>query len=274
MSSSPGTPPAGVDRFHLTAIGRSDVGLQRSENEDAFYIDDELGLYLVCDGMGGHASGQIASDLAIRTIVHGIASGEPAPPAGGEPLVTAIGAANDAVYQRGSTDPGCRGMGTTVIGVRAEGDLLHICHVGDSRAYLLRDGQLAPLTQDHSLENLYLQKPELRGQMGPAASNVIVRAIGLEQKVEVDHRVMAMQHQDVYLLCCDGLTDMVESWMIREIMTSGENLDEVADNLVRAANNNGGADNITVVCLALFADDSAPQSRPPTRSRRPTTPGV
>ncbi len=270
MSSTPGTPPADVDRFILTAVGRTDVGLQRSENEDAFYIDDELGLYLVCDGMGGHASGQIASDLTVRTIVHHIASGEQ-PASDGEPLIAAIAAANGTVYQRGSTDLACRGMGTTVIGIRAHGDLLHVCHVGDSRAYLLRDGQLVQLTRDHSLENLYREKPELRGQLGPASSNVIVRAIGLEHQVEVDHRVMAMQHGDVYLLCCDGLTDMVEAWMIREIMIAGDNLDEVADNLVRAANANGGADNITVVCLALFAENPARNDDP---ARHPTHPGV
>jgi serine/threonine protein phosphatase PrpC len=271
LSSTPGTPPADVDRFLLTAVGRTDVGLQRSENEDAFYIDDELGLYLVCDGMGGHASGQIASDLAVRTIVHHIASGEASAASAGEPLSAAIAAANGAVYQRGTTDPGCRGMGTTVVGIRADGDLLHICHVGDSRVYLLREGQLVQLTRDHSLENLYREKPELRGQLGPASSNVIVRAIGLEQQVEVDHRVMAMQDRDVYLLCCDGLTDMVEAWMIREIMTAAENLDEVADNLVRAANANGGADNITVICLALLAENQAPAEEPP---QHKTFPGV
>jgi serine/threonine protein phosphatase PrpC len=271
LSSTPGTPPADVDRFLLTAVGRTDVGLQRSENEDAFYIDDELGLYLVCDGMGGHASGQIASDLTVRTIVHHISTGERSAPQGVETLSAAIAAANGAVYQRGSTDPGCRGMGTTVVGIRAERDLLHICHVGDSRAYLLREGQLVQITRDHSLENLYREKPELRGQLGPASSNVIVRAVGLEQKVEVDHRVMAMQDRDVYLLCCDGLTDMVETWMIREIMTAGDNLDEVADNLVRAANANGGADNITVVCLALVAENPAPRGD---LTRQPTMPGV
>ena len=272
MSSSPGTPPAGVDRFLRTAVGRTHTGLQRAENEDAFYIDDGLGLYLVCDGMGGHASGQIASDLAIRRMVDAIATGDPPPPAGGEALVTAISAANSAVYGRGRDDPSCRGMGTTVVGVRAERDVLHICHVGDSRAYLLRGGQLIQLTRDHSLENLYREKPDLRGRLGAADSNVIVRAIGLEAHIDVDHRVMAMEDGDVYLLCCDGLTDMVDADVIRDIMTGGEALDVVADSLVHAANQNGGVDNITVVCVALFAEP--PPADAPNAPRHPTRPGV
>lgn len=253
-------------------MGRTDVGRQREQNEDAFYIDDSLGLYLVCDGMGGHVSGQIASDLAIRTVVSAVKSGQPAPPPGGERLVTAIHAANQAVLQRSMADPSCRGMGTTCVGFRADADVLHICHVGDSRAYLLRDGNLSPVTRDHSLANLYEEKPELSGQLGPASSNVIVRAIGLEPTVDVEHRVMAMQDGDAYLLCCDGLTDMVEDWMIREIMTSGDDCETVADNLIRAANANGGLDNITVVVVGLFAEPAGTKADRPQPMNR-TQPG-
>jgi serine/threonine protein phosphatase PrpC len=249
-------------RFALRGVGRTDPGLQRVQNEDAFFSDDDLGLYLVCDGMGGHASGAIASDLAIRTIVQAMKTGEPAPPPGEQPLQTAIKAANQAIFQRARVDESCHGMGTTAVGLLAVDDLLHVAHCGDSRVYLLRAGQLTQLTRDHSLENLYRDKPELEGQLGPAMSNVIVRAVGLDENVEVDHRVMAMEHGDVYLLCCDGLTDLVEDWMIREIMTSGETLDAVADNLVRAANANGGSDNITVVLVAVFASPDAHVSQP------------
>ncbi len=241
-------------RFGLRGIGRTDVGLQRTENEDAFYVDDQLGLYVVCDGMGGHASGQIASDLAIRTLVQSIKTGEPPPSDGEDPLATALKTANTAIFQRSSADAACKGMGTTAVGLRAEDDILHICHCGDSRVYLLRGTELSQLTRDHSLHNLYEDKPELRGKLGPAQSNVIVRAIGLEEHIEVDHRVMAMEDGDIYLLCCDGLTDLVDDWMIREIMTSGDPMDKVADNLVRTANANGGSDNITVVLVALYME--------------------
>ncbi len=246
----------------MRATGRTDVGLQRDVNEDAMYVDDTLGVYLVCDGMGGHASGQVASDIAVRTVANAQKTGDPPPAEGQEPLVAAMKAANAAVYQRAQVDEACRGMGTTAVGIRVEADMLHLCHCGDSRAYLLRGGQLTQLTRDHSLLNLYAERPELAGQLGPATSNVIIRAIGLDTDVEIDHRTIALEHGDVYLLCCDGLTDLVDDWMIREILTSGETLEATAENLVRAANANGGTDNITVIVIAVFSevrilDDSA-----------------
>ncbi|WP_428268846.1 PP2C family protein-serine/threonine phosphatase [Haliangium sp.] len=245
----------GMERFGLRSVGRTDVGKQRSQNEDAFYVDDALGLYLVCDGMGGHASGQVASDLAVRTVVHAMKTGDPPPMPGQEPLAAAMKAANVAVFQRSQVDAKCRGMGTTAVGMRADNDLLHICHCGDSRVYLLRHGQFTQLTRDHSLANLYQERPDLAGQLGPATSNVIIRAIGLDANVEIDHRTVAMEEGDVYLLCCDGLTDLVDDWMIREIMTSGDSMEVVADNLVRSANANGGTDNITVVVVSVFDEN-------------------
>lgn len=261
-------PPVGTQpgvseaRFATFAIGRTDVGRQRTTNEDAMLVDDQLGLYLVCDGMGGHASGQIASDLAVRTIAQALKTGEPAPREGEDSLQAAMQAANQTVYQRSQVDPACHGMGTTAVGLRVEADLLHICHCGDSRVYLLRGGKLSQLTRDHSLVNLYKDKPELEGQMGPASSNVIVRAIGLEERVEIDHRVVALEVGDIYLLCCDGLTDMVDDWMIREILTSGETLEVMSENLVRAANMNGGSDNITVVLVGVRSEEPRSKAVP------------
>ena len=202
--------------------------------------------------MGGHASGQVASNTAITAIAHTIKTGDPAPAPGEEPLVIAMKAANSAVFQRAQAEPECRGMGTTGVGIRAENDLIHLCHCGDSRAYLLRNGQLTQMTRDHSLINLYEDRPDLVGQLGPATSNVIIRAIGLDANVEIDHRVIAMEHGDVFLLCCDGLSDLVEDWMVREIMTSGESLQAITENLIRAANANGGTDNITVIVVQIF----------------------
>jgi len=243
------------ERFGVRAIGRTDPGRQRDVNEDAHWVDEQLGVFVVCDGMGGHASGQIASDLAVRTIMHACKTGDPPPAPGEEPLASAIRAANQAVYQRAQVDPECRGMGTTAVGIRVDDDMLHVCHVGDSRVYRLRGGELVPMTRDHSLVNLYADRPELAGQLGPAASNVIIRAVGLDTDVEVEHRNVAMEHGDLYLLCCDGLTDLVDDWMIREIMTSGESLEVIADNLVRAANGNGGSDNITVIVVSVFEEE-------------------
>ncbi|ACY16124.1 PP2C family protein-serine/threonine phosphatase [Haliangium ochraceum] len=253
-SPHPQFPPV-AERFGLRSVGRTDVGIQRTQNEDAFYVDDALGLYLVCDGMGGHASGQVASDLAVRTVVHAMKTGDPPALPGFDPLLSAMHAANAAVFQRSQLDANCRGMGTTAVGMRTEDDLLHICHCGDSRVYLLRRGQFTQLTRDHSLANLYQERPDLAGQLGPATSNVIIRAIGLDANVEIDHRTVAVEDGDVYLLCCDGLTDLVDDWMIREIMTSGDSMEVVADNLVRSANANGGTDNITVVVVSVFDEE-------------------
>lgn len=243
-----------IERFITRAVGLTDVGVQRTQNEDAMYFDDFLGVYVVCDGMGGHASGQVASDLAIRTIVHAIKTNDPQPAPGVDPLAAAMQAANAAVFQRSQLDPACHGMGTTAVGLRVEDGTLHICHCGDSRAYLLRQGQFHPLSRDHSLRNLYQDRPDLVGQLGPATSNVIIRAVGLEANVEIEHNVLPIHDGDVYLLCCDGLSDLVDDWMIREIMTGGDTLEVTAENLVRAANNNGGSDNITVVLVQAFLD--------------------
>lgn len=243
-----------VEKFLLRAVGRTDVGAQRTQNEDAMYYDDFLGVYVVCDGMGGHASGQVASDIAIRTIVHSLKTGDPLPAPGQDALVAAMKAANAAVFQRSLSDPTCHGMGTTAVGLRFEENLVHICHCGDSRAYLLRQGVLQQITRDHSLRNLYQDRPDLVGTLGPATSNVIIRAVGLDASVEIEHNAMPPEHNDIFMLCCDGLSDLVDDWMLREIMTSGDALEVVAENLIRAANNNGGTDNITVVLAQAFVD--------------------
>jgi protein phosphatase len=245
--------PIPVEHFILRAVGRTDVGAQRTQNEDAMFFDDFLGVYVVCDGMGGHASGQVASDIAIRAIIHSLKAGEP-PLDGQDALTTAMKAANSAVLQRALADPACHKMGTTAVGLQFERDMVHICHCGDSRAYLLRKGVLTQITRDHSLRNLYHDRPELIGTLGPATSNVIIRALGLDAAVEIEHSLGVPEHDDVYLLCCDGLTDLVDDWMIREIMTSGDSLEAIAENLIRAANANGGTDNITVILVHTSRD--------------------
>jgi serine/threonine protein phosphatase PrpC len=233
--------------FRLEHAGITDVGVQRTHNEDAILIDPEVGSYVICDGMGGHASGAVASQLAIATIAATLR----ATPRGGavEPLVAAILAANQAVFARSRSDPQCHGMGTTVVGLRFDHDRVHVCHVGDSRIYLLRAGELTHLTRDHSLINLYADNPELVGKLGPAHSNIIVRAVGLHDQVEVDHRVVGIEDGDTYLLCSDGLIDMADDWMVREMLTSGDDLQTMTENLVRAANTHGGADNISVILV-------------------------
>jgi protein phosphatase len=241
--------------FRVESAGRSDVGLVREKNEDSFVVDPDLGLYVVCDGMGGHVGGQVASQTAVATIAELVRSG--ARHDDGEPdrLGTAIRRANRAVFEKARADPNLHNMGTTVVGVREDGDLLHLCHVGDSRIYRLRQGALEQVTIDHSLVNLYASNPELAARFGPANENVIVRAVGLRDDVEVDHRAIAMEDDDVYLLCSDGLTDMVDDWILQELLQDGRDhsVDECAEALIRAALSNGGVDNVTAVVLHIRA---------------------
>src|SRR4051794_3290153 len=146
--------------FRVDSAGRSDVGLVREKNEDSFVVDPDLGLYVVCDGMGGHVGGQVASQTAIAKITEVIRGGVLVD-GDNDPLATAIKMANRAVFQRARADTTLHNMGTTVVGVREDGDLLHLCHVGDSRIYRLRDHSLDQVTMDHSLVNLYAENPAL-----------------------------------------------------------------------------------------------------------------
>jgi serine/threonine protein phosphatase PrpC len=239
--------------MRIESAGKTDVGLVREKNEDSMLIDPAVGLFVVCDGMGGHVGGQVASQLAVATISEVIRAATP--PKGDEPdsLVGSIKAANGAVFAKAKADPSLHNMGTTVVAIRADGDLLHLCHVGDSRIYRLRQSAFEQVTRDHSLINLYEENPELAARFGPPNSNVIVRAVGLRDQVDVDHRVIAMEPGDMYLLCCDGLTDMVDDWMLKEMLADAVNgtLDEACDALVRAALTNGGVDNTTVILLRI-----------------------
>jgi protein phosphatase len=240
--------------LRFESAGKTDVGLVREKNEDSMLIDPSLGLYVVCDGMGGHVGGQVASQLAVATIGEVIRTNHPATPSSvGDRLVTAIQCANEAIFMRARQEPALHNMGTTVVGIRVEGDLLHLCHVGDSRIYRMRERQFEQVTRDHSLINLYEDNPELAARFGPPNSNVIVRAVGLRDSVDVDHRMIAAEEGDVYLLCCDGLTDMVDDWMIKEILLDSVNgpLDDACDTLVRTALSNGGVDNTTVILLRV-----------------------
>ncbi len=234
--------------FRLHHAGATDVGLVRTRNEDALLLEPELGVFVICDGMGGHASGAVASALAVSSVADALrAPGRD----GEEPLVRAILAANRAVHARSLEDPECHGMGTTVVGLRFEEERVHVCHVGDSRIYLLRHEELMPITRDHSLVNLYADNPELVGRLGPAHANVIVRAVGLHPLVEVEHKIVGIEPDDMFLLCSDGLIDMAEDWIVREMLTSGDDLDTLAASLIRVANANGGADNVSVILVRV-----------------------
>jgi protein phosphatase len=238
----------------LESAGKTDVGLVREKNEDSMLLEPAFGLYVVCDGMGGHVGGQVASQLAVATISEVVRTkNPPAAEDDADLLVTAIRCANGAVFSKARNEPALHNMGTTVVALRGEGNFMHVCHVGDSRIYRLRQGNFEQITRDHSLVNLYEENPELAIRFGPPNSNVIVRAVGLRDTVEVDHRKISLEAGDIFLLCCDGLTDMVDDWMLKEMLLDGANgsLDECCDTMVRAALSNGGVDNTTVVLVRV-----------------------
>ncbi len=246
----------------------SDTGRIREHNEDTIGTDADIGLVVLADGMGGYKAGEVASGIAVRTVMSLVKdaveredltirdpeSGMSRP---GILLRDAIQRANKIIYQTARTQANCEGMGTTVVAGLFFDDRLTVAHVGDSRLYLQRGGEFRQVTQDHSL----LQELVSRGFYTPeeaqraAAKNYVTRALGVEPAVEVDVTEVPVSKDDLFLLCSDGLSDMVEDEDIHlTISTFGGNLETLAKQLVLLSNDNGGRDNISIV-LARVLDN-------------------
>ncbi|GAA4254676.1 SpoIIE family protein phosphatase [Azospirillum formosense] len=254
--------------IEMIAAGQTDVGRVRSRNEDSFHLDPGHGLAVICDGMGGHAGGDIASRTAVEVVATVIAAhdrtydGPTASLAEEERAVahaastvrSAVVAANRRINalnrQRGFAEG--RGMGTTLVGlwrVSGTGRII-VFHAGDSRVYRLRGGELRPLTRDHSLYQLWLDN----GRRGQAPHrNIIVRALGTGEQVDPDIAVHDLQPDDLYLLCSDGLTGIVPEGVIQRILTQQPppSAKDACTRLIDLANGAGGPDNITLI-LARF----------------------
>ncbi|MBA2326436.1 MAG: Stp1/IreP family PP2C-type Ser/Thr phosphatase [Actinobacteria bacterium] len=230
---------------------KTDKGRVREGNEDARLINKTMDLYAVADGMGGHQAGEVASETAIEALRAAVAKGTP--------IRDAITLANDAVLERSAADERLRGMGTTMTAATlAAGGTLLIGHVGDSRAYLVRDGELQQVTEDHSLVEEMVRGGELtpeQAEVHPQRS-VITRALGIEPGVEVDMYPIELHDGDRILLCSDGLTGMVRTEDIAAILQREPDPQKAANELVDTANKAGGEDNITVVILDVVADGS------------------
>ncbi len=231
--------------------------MKREHNEDAIFFSDEGGLYLVADGMGGHSYGEVASALAIQTISdiclnrnrgnHSFS------------LKGAIQEANQRIHllakeeieKEGNTIRA--GMGTTIAALYYDSGRLTIAHVGDSRVYRLRDSRLELLTQDHSLATMALVTAGDKGVEKPFPANrfknVITRAVGLDQKVEVEVKEEKVKEGDLYLLCSDGLTNMVPGTLIQEFLVSESSISSACKALIDTANRNGGKDNISALLV-------------------------
>lgn len=254
--------------MNFTAVGLSDVGLQREHNEDSFCIASEHRLFVVADGMGGHRAGDVASRMATQEIQRFFDATRAAGASKGssdddsdatfeqERLASAVKRANQRIFQASIGNRSVQGMGTTVVGAllnRAQREL-HVAHVGDSRAYRVRSGEIVQLTRDHSLLNDYLLvMPNLTdAQKERLPSNVITRALGMQDAVAVDLCAEPVEPRDVFVLCSDGLNAMVGDERIRDIVINGRgDIEWTAKALVAEANRNGGEDNITVVLIRI-----------------------
>jgi serine/threonine protein phosphatase PrpC len=234
-------------------IGRvaavTDPGRTRRHNEDAYVIDPPL--FAIADGMGGAQAGEVASRLATAALKEGGANG------GGERRIAdLIQQANRRVYDRSSSDPNTSGMGTTITVALVEDDQVAFGHVGDSRAYLIRDAQMEQLTEDHSLVNELLKTGKLspeEAETHPQRS-VITRALGTDPDVDVDTFSVRAESGDLFLLCSDGLTDMVSEDSILDVVERNrDDIEGALRALVKAANRGGGQDNITVVAFEIAA---------------------
>src|SRR6476619_6252954 len=244
------------------AAGLSDVGLQREHNEDSFIVLKEYDLYVVADGMGGHRAGDVEAKLATETISEffkSTANDDVTWPFHFDTnlseeenrLLTGIRVANRQIFERSTRSREYHGMGTTVVGAMfsPRKKRMYIGHVGDSRCYRVRCGQIQLLTRDHSLINDYLlAMPELTDeQRSELPKNVITRALGMQEQVAVDLQGDDAQAGDCYVLCSDGLSGMIDDAEIVQVLQSTPDLEEMCRRLVALANEHGGEDNITAL---------------------------
>lgn len=241
-------------------IGRSDIGLVRTMNQDAFITMDHLGFWAVADGMGGHAGGEIAAQSAIATAaVQAELSADPLRKGQCAPedfLRNLTTQAHEAVISRARLEPRLSRMGTTLVALLIAPNgtpTAHLAHVGDSRGYLLHDGQLTPVTRDHTLVESYVA----RGILTPAAAkthperHVLTEAIGISRSARPDLTAIPLHAADLLLLCTDGLTKMLDDAAIADILRDGHGDPiQICDRLIETSLARGGEDNVTVVVIA------------------------
>ncbi|MBI1424398.1 MAG: Stp1/IreP family PP2C-type Ser/Thr phosphatase [Gammaproteobacteria bacterium] len=266
----------------LAVYGLSDVGLSREHNEDSISWDIDLGLIMLADGMGGHNAGEVASELAVTAIRDALLDVLTPDMLDtklikcDEALREAVIYANEEIHEQANRRTECAGMGTTVVITLFHEDKVTYAHVGDSRIYRVRHGEIKQLTQDHSLvqemiDNGYLSQEEA---MLSSSRNLITRALGIAPDVEVDVRTETIDNDDVYLLCSDGLSDLINgNDMVRIINTQRDSLGTAAQQLVDLANERGGTDNISVILVAMHEAFSDEHGLSPTESQEVETDG-
>jgi PPM family protein phosphatase len=251
--------------FTIRARGLTDVGQRRDHNEDSFLVDDALGLFIVADGMGGHAGGGTASRLAVETIQRSVQAALArapdlfGPQSGVEEsplpdvLREAVEAACSCIFVTARGDPDLSGMGTTVTAALLDGRTAFIAHVGDSRCYLVRGGRIYQVSEDHSLVNEQLKAGAISADEAKHSrfKNIITRSVGFEEQVQVDLMGVELESADALLICCDGLSNLVEDGEMLDIVEESS-LEDAPRRLIALANERGGDDNITVVLIRVL----------------------
>jgi serine/threonine protein phosphatase PrpC len=252
--------------LRLDTGANSNVGRVRKTNEDAHRIDPTLELYVLSDGMGGAAHGEVASSLAVETIVAHCQEAENNRAASlfvehradlsdrTNRLASAVTLANRRIFEAAAIDRELSGMGATIVAAWIKGRRLSLAHVGDSRAYLMRAGALEQLTADHSLAAEHVRRGLLTPQQAEAShlQGILVRALGTQERVDVDVKEMELLDGDTLLLCSDGLTNMVTEPEIASTLMTVEPAQAAADHLVELANDYGGEDNVTAIVVGVL----------------------
>ena len=250
--------------MNVSVGAATDIGQVREGNEDSYLVVEPL--YAVADGMGGHRGGEVASSLALETVQGMFERREGS-------LAEQVAEANRAVFDRSQNDRKVSGMGTTLTAAQVDGNRVHLVHVGDSRAYLLRGGELTQVTEDHTLVHRMVMEGEIseeEAETHPHRS-ILTRALGVDQNIQVDEGDLEVAPGDRLLLCTDGLTGMVPEGEIREILLESLDPQEAVDKLVKVANRAGGIDNITALILDFANDGSGPGATKGSAIRQPTS---
>ncbi|SCZ76958.1 Stp1/IreP family PP2C-type Ser/Thr phosphatase [Acidaminobacter hydrogenoformans] len=237
----------------MKTAGLSHIGKIRTNNEDAYYIDEKLHLIAVADGMGGHKAGEIASGIAVEALasMNQLAQNEALQPA--EIYRQVFSDANQKIWVKAHESEDCKGMGTTLTSVWIQDGLAYVAHIGDSRAYRMREGILKQVTRDHTLVEELIKNGSIdrEAALSHPQKNVLMKAVGADDRVTPDLHEIEAQAGDLFLLCSDGLTHYLKAEEINEILTAKRTLEERLSQLVELALERGGADNITAVAIEL-----------------------
>jgi serine/threonine protein phosphatase PrpC len=249
-----------TSRFRVGA--RTDVGKVREGNEDSYMAREPL--FAVADGMGGHRGGEVASKLALDTLKKAADRSQALP--------EVVKEANRVVHRKAAADRALAGMGTTLTAILADGEHFRLAHVGDSRAYLVRDGELQRITKDHTVVERMVEEGRItpeEAEIHPQRS-ILTRALGVEEEVQIDQATIEARPGDRVLLCSDGLTGMIGEDRILELLAQHDDPQAASDVLVDAANEAGGVDNVTVVVIDVVDEQGTGTAAPSARRRLPS----